>query len=789
MKILEYQGLLGMLAEKALSPPGAGAALALSPDSDAAQAQTSWRLTEEARALITQKGLPDIGGHLDVSPYLEHLLKPGASLGPEELNLIGQEAQAIEAAWDYFQGAAAVAPGLGELAARLVPESDLSDRLRRSLGPEGEVLDTASPALARLRAEQTVTRQALVGKLNGLMQTSRFRNFIQDELVTDRGGRFVVPVKAAAVSSASGLVHDWSQSGATAFLEPLEAVEDNNRLGLARRREREEIQRILADLSRRCAQAAPGLLASGRILTELDLYLAKAELAKALNAVAPECVPGAGLYLKGARHPLLARHLSQKGLRITPLDIMLNPAEPMLIISGLNTGGKTVALKTLGLLMLMAKSGLMIPAGPDSRLDLMSELLVVIGDEQDLAADLSTFSGHVKSLIKVLRQVTPDTLVLLDELGSGTDPAEGSALALAVLSRLRDSGAYVLAATHYQQVKAWAMVTDKVVIAAVNTGADGRPAYGLSYGHPGFSGGLAMARRLGFEEELITLAESYLDDGERETSALLARLDTERGALAAARADFEEQAAKLARAEQELTQERRRLTDEYHRLGDKVNREARGALARAEAEFASMKSELKAALAQAPATGQEGLARWKMELDLKKAQTVKDLKKSLPQPIDDGRPLSQVRPGDRVLVKKLGKVGLVAGLEKNEALIQADGLNIRARLRDLYAPPQPGRQPPARFNYTLIQGETADVGLSLNLLGRTVEEALAAIDKGLDQASLKGRSSLSIIHGFGTGRLRQAVRGYLKGHPLVKDFKAAENRGGGEGVTVVELFD
>lgn len=779
-----------MLAEKALSLPGAEAAQALNPDLEPEQVRQSWRLTEEARDLIAQKGLPDISGHLEISLYLERLLKPGATLGPEELGLIGQEAQAIYAAWDYFRGTASLAPGLADLASRLVPETDLMERLRHSIGPDGEILDTASPGLARLRSEQTATRQALVGKLNGLMQTSRFKSLIQDELVTDRGGRFVVPVKAASVSSTSGLVHDWSQSGATAFLEPLEAVEDNNRLGLTRRREREEIQRILADLSYRCAQAAPGLLVSGRVLTELDLYLAKAELAKTLNAVAPEYVPGGGLNLMEARHPLLARHLSQKTQKMTPLDLVLNPEEPMLIISGLNTGGKTVALKTLGLLMLMAKSGLLLPVRPDSRLDLFSELLVVIGDEQDLSADLSTFSGHVKSLIRVLNGVSPETLVLLDELGSGTDPAEGSALALAILNRLLDSGAYVLSATHYQQVKAWAMVTDKVVIAAVNTGADGRPAFGLSYGRPGFSGGLAMARRLGLEESLVNLAESFLDDGERETNALLAKLDAERGALASARAQLEEQAAKLARAELELKQERRRLMDEYNQAGDKLSREVRSALARAEAEFTRMKDDLKTALALAPVSpaGREALTHRKMDLDLKKSRAIKELKKVLPQVADDDRPLGQVQPGDRVLVKKLGKVGLVTGLEKNEALVQADGLSIRARLKDLYAPPQEGRQPPIRFNYTLTQGETADVGLSLNLLGQTVDEALTAIEKWLDQASLKGRSSISIIHGFGTGRLRQAVRGYLKGHPLVRDFKAAENRGGGEGVTVVELF-
>lgn len=781
-----------MLAEKALSGPGAEAALALRPEYEPDQVLNSWRLTEEARNLISRKGLPEIGGHLDVSLYLEHLLKPGAVLGPEELALIGLEAEAIQAAWAYFQEAASEAPGLFELASRLTPETDLIERLRRSIGPEGEISDTASPALARLRSEQTAARQVLVGKLNGLMQTGRFKTLVQDELVTDRGGRFVIPVRAAAAGSARGLVHDWSQSGATAFLEPLEAVEDNNRLGLLRRREREEIQRILADLSSRCARSAPSLLAGGRVLTELDLYLAKAELAKSQRAVAPEYAPGRGFSLLEARHPLLARHLGQKGLKMTPLDLVLEPESPLLIISGLNTGGKTVALKTLGLLILMAKTGLMIPARPDSRLDLFADLLVVIGDEQDLSADLSTFSGHVKSLVRVLNKVSPTTLVLLDELGSGTDPAEGAALALAVLNRLLPSGAYVLAATHYQQVKAWAMVTDKVMIAAVNTGADGRPAYGLSYGRPGFSGGLAMARRLGLDGALVDLAESFLDDGQRETNALLAKLEAERGALALARAGFEERSAKLAQAELELKRERRRLIDEYNRAGEKLSQDVRGALARAETEFGRMRADLKAALAQAAvsAAGRETLARHKMELDLKRSRALGDLKKALPRSVEEERPLGLVKTGDWVLVKKLGKVGLVTGLEKNEALVQADGLHIRVGLKDLYAAPQEGRRPTAaRFNYTLTQGETAEAGLSLNLLGQTVDEALTAIDKSLDQASLKGRSSISIIHGFGTGRLRQAVRGHLKGHPLVKAFRAAENRGGGEGVTVVELFD
>ncbi|MDR3037691.1 MAG: Smr/MutS family protein, partial [Candidatus Adiutrix sp.] len=664
------------------------------------------------------------------------------------------------------------------LAAGLTPCPDLVEAIERTIGPDGEILDTASSELARLRLEAAATRQGLTSKLTDLIHSDSFRHLVRDELVTTRSDRFVVPVRASAAGRKRGLVHDWSKTGATAFLEPLEVVEDNNKLGFLKRREKAEIERLLRRLSEQCRAVAPDLLASGHLLTRLDLILAQARLARLWSATVPEYRPGGGFHLRSARHPLLMRRLAERGGRMTPLELTLDPERPLVIISGLNTGGKTVTMKTLGLNLLLAKTGLHLPVAEGSRLDLPDRLLAVMGDEQDLASDLSTFSGHVRSLRRVLAEAGPGRLVLLDEVGSGTDPAEGAALGLAVLERLRLSGALVLAATHYQLIKTWAALTPGVVSAAVNATEAGRPLYGLTYGAPGFSGGLKMARRLGLPADLVDRAESYLDDGQRQALDLLAKLDEERAALVQTREALAEQRLALARAEAELRAQKSREAVEFQRRAAVQNQAVNEALTGVRREFEELKAEMKAAAGGGP----------QARFSERKADLEKRLRAARPQAEPAEKPLTEVREGDRVRVGSLSRAAVVRAVnpERGEAWVEAGGLNVKARLTDLF-PPDAAEAEKKNRPVNITVTPAAGRGLELNLLGRTVDEALGEVEKELDRAALAGRKTLYIVHGFGTGRLRQGIRHYLERHPRVTKFDRAPQGAGGDGVTVVTI--
>ena len=768
--VLEFEEALAWLSGEAQSECGRLAALALAPNLDSEAVLESWALIAEAREISNQGLAPNLSEHLDLTAVLGPLKVEGAVLGVDELLAVGQEAASIQRAREALAPLEGLAPRLAHIAAGLSPSAELLEAIRRTVGPEGEILDTASPELARLRLEAAAARRGLTAKLTSLIHSETFRPLIQDELITTRADRFVIPVRASAAGRTRGLVHDWSKTGATAFLEPLEVVEDNNKLGFLKSREKAEIQRLLGLLSRECLKAAPELLASGRLLTRIDLVMAQARLARAWSATIPEYRAGGGFRLLAARHPLLMRRLGKKGM--TPLELVLEPENPVIIVSGLNAGGKTVALKTLGLNLLLAKAGLHIPVGEGSRLELPDRLLAVLGDAQDLSADLSTFSGHVRALNLVLAEARPGLLVLLDEIGAGTDPAEGAALGLAVLERLRTSGALVWAATHYQLIKAWAALTPGVVSAAVNATLAGQPLYGLTYGGPGFSGGLKMARRLGLPEDLVDRAESYLDDGQRRAMELLAKLDEERSALKKTRQALGEQNLALARAEAELREKTRSQAEEFQRRAAAQNRAVTEVLTAVRREFEDLKAEMRAA------------PGFKAGFGEKRAGLEQRLRSLRPQAEHREEPLAGVRAGDRVRV--LGRAAVVQAVnsERGEAWVEAGGLNVKVRLTELF-PPEPQAEKAATVSVTLTPA--ASLGGELHLLGRTVDEALGEVEKELDRAVMSGRKTLHIVHGFGTGRLRQGIRRYLEGHPQVKNFERAPQGAGGDGVTVVTL--
>ena len=783
LEALEFQSVLERLAEETASEPGSEAAREIQPDLTPERILASWALIGEVRAVLDTRDAPDLRDHLDLAELLARLAPEGARLDPAELALVGLEAQTSTLAKAWIREVSPEAPLLAEAASDLGDFSDLVRILSQTLGPDGEILDSASPRLARLRQELSSSRHALAARLSELMRSESFQPILMDELVTTRNDRFVLPVRASAAGKKRGLVHDWSKSGATAYLEPLETVEDNNRLAMIKREEGREIERILVKISADCREMAPDLIKAGASLTRLDVVLAEARLAREWRAWAPDYAPGEGISLLRARHPLLERRLRTSGRAMVPLDIELSPKKPLTVVSGMNTGGKTVALRTLGLLMVMALAGLPLPVAEGSRVDFPRDVITVMGDNQDMDSDLSTFSGHLKALGEVLGAAGPGTLVIIDELGSGTDPAEGAALGLAILERLRSSGALIIAATHFHLIKSWAALCDDVESVSVNASSGGRPVYGLSYGAPGYSGGLRTARLLGLDPVLVDRAESYLDDGHRRSIEILRRLDFERGALAAERADFQERLKALEREGAAREAEHRRKIEALNKLSAEQAAAVKSQLARNRREFDLLKNELKEAI-------KTGAKPDMVKLSLERARQDRELSAVKPALVasESGRPLSDVREGVAARVGSLGLEGVITAVnhDRGECTVDSGGLKVKVGLSDLLEPFKPARQREGPAFHSIDLSDRGP-GLSINLMGQTVDEAESVIDREIDRALLDGRDKLTIIHGLGTGRLKKGVWGHLKRHPQVKRFFSPDNLPGGAGVTEVEL--
>jgi DNA mismatch repair protein MutS2 len=751
-----------------------------------AEIQRSHDLLGQAVNVVTVKGGPDLRGHLDLAPLWNALAAEGAFLGPEELLLVKEEALSAQNAKLFFRSLEDLAPGLYAQTLALGDFTEFIASVDHCLSPEGELLDSASPALKRLREEAILARDALTDKLLSLARSQEFANLTRDAIVTVRQDRFVIPVRASGAGKSRGLVHDWSQSGATAYLEPLEAIDDNNRLAFLKKQETLERERILRDLSRQGKEAAASLRESGEILTGLDLILAEARLAARLKAVAPIPRPGEGYDLKGLRHPLLETRLAARGGAMTPLDIAISPQAPLLVISGLNAGGKTVALKTLGLNVLLAKTGLFVLARPESSMDVPDRVLTVMGDNQDLASDLSTFSAHVRALVAILQAALPGSLILLDELGNGTDPQEGAALALATLEHLKDSGATVLAATHFHQIKTWAALTPGAVPVAVNSTVAGEPSFGLSYGSPGFSGGIHMAQRLGLPDFLTQKAQSYLEEGHSRSLELLRKLEEERAALAREREALRAERQELGMIQERDRRERARALDKLQAQAQAGERELKTALARHRREWSALKREIQEKSGRGEKIEPIGL-NIKVSGLARNLETAKGAlaAAAAPEEAESAPPLA-VTVGARVWLKKLRKPGVILAWdsEREEGLAECGSLSVKTRLAELGALKGERR---GEKETPFLNVATSQPRESLKLIGMTVDEAIVEIDREIDLYLLNGRASLTLIHGLGTGRLRDGIWDYLRTHPKVLKYQRPLDRPGGLGITEITL--
>ncbi len=785
--ILEFPLVRARLAEKTSFGPSQRLAEALQPESDPVLVTRGLDETDEARSLLEERPGVGIAGARDIGPAIERAAR-GGRLDPQQFLDI----------WATLDAAAALKPNLAdarrpllrELGAQVHPLPAITSTLARSFDPAGELLDTASPRLGGLRAAVRVAFDRLRRRLDSLVSSVELGGALQEPIVTLRNGRYVVPVRADAKSRVKGIVHDSSGSGQTLFIEPLVIVELGNAWREAQLAEQEEVERILDELSTLIGANAGPLRETLGALARFDLWFAKAQLAGEMGATRAGASKRGDLELLSARHPGLTG-------RVVPIDVRLGDGFTALVVTGPNTGGKTVTLRTLGLLALMHQAGLHVPAEAGSRLPVFKDIYADIGDEQSIAQSLSTFSGHMRSIIRIAAAAGPGTLVLLDELGAGTDPTEGSALAQALLDHFMKAGALVAATTHYAELKAYAHTTPGSTNASVEFDLETlSPTYRLTIGLPGGSQAFAIAERLGLPEALVADAKSRLSESQRTFEATLARIREVESETAESKERAREAELRAGEALRAAAEERRRAQqsradteriarEEAERLVAELRVELEAArtalerghltvpgidavLDRADQRLASVSTSRKGAAtgARAGATGAAATA---------------------PAP-------PAWRVGDEARSVSGGWSGRIAELDKGKrrATLEAGGLRVSVDVADLErvgtGASSGDNGGVAGTNVAQIRSQrTGSVPMSLDLRGARVEEALTALERYLEDASLAGLAKVNVIHGLGTGALRDAVRSDAAAHPLVTAVRAGERGEGGDGVTVVDL--
>ncbi|HET7028866.1 MAG TPA: Smr/MutS family protein [Candidatus Limnocylindrales bacterium] len=789
--LLEFPLVRDRLAEKTSFPPSRRLAEALVPSSDPVIVARGLDETDQARSLLSERPGVGVGAARDIGPAVERAAR-GGRLDPAQFLEIADTLDATERLQTSL--ADDRRPLLHALARELHPVPAIRSTLARSFDPTGELLDTASPRLGGLRAAVRVAYDRLRRRLDALVG-SELGGALQDPIITLRNGRYVVPVKAEARGRVKGIVHDTSGSGSTLFVEPLVAVELGNAWREAQVAAQEEIERILDELSALVAANADALRETLGALARFDLWAAKAGLAADLDGIRAETAARPEVILLSARHPGLSG-------RVVPIDIRLGDGYTALVVTGPNTGGKTVTLRTLGLLALMHQAGLHVPAAAGSRLPIFGDVFADIGDEQSIAQSLSTFSGHLRSITRIVEAAGPGTLVLLDELGVGTDPTEGSALAQALLDHFIRAGTLVAATTHYAELKAYAHTTEGARNASVEFNLETlSPTYRLTIGLPGGSQAFAIAERLGLAPDIVADARSRLSENQRAFEETLARIRETEGETS--------EALDRARAAEQRAADALRIADDERRRARRERDEAvRAARAEAELLVETLRDEVQSTR---QALERETITAPTLDAAIARAEAHLGRLPAEDGPEPDGEappPPHEWRLGELARSRSGGWEGRIAALEKGgtRATLEANGMRVSVPTDDLdlveSAPAidhdrtiganariqRSGRGADRGTGIATLQLQRArSVASSLDLRGARVEEALETLDRYLDDAGLAGLQRVTIIHGLGTGALRDAVRARAAGHPLVTGTRPGERGEGGDGATVVSL--
>ncbi len=789
---LEYDKIVARLADNTSFSAGRQLALALTPSPDPLVVRRRLQETTEAKDLLSRRNDITIGGAHDVRPLARHASIEG-TLDPRELLDVRDTLYSARRLRYQILAHEEAFPELAEQAYVIQPLSHIIDDITRCLSDDGEVLDTASTALATIRRQLQIARDRLLDRLRNMVTSAQYAQFLQEPIVTERNGRYVIPLRVEFKGRIKGIVHDQSASGQTLFIEPLQTVDLNNEWQELQLAERQEVLRILRQLSLSVGHAADDIIATVGALAALDLAFAKARLSYEMRAWPAEMTPqqwplapvtqeepnalrpsAHPVYLPKARHPLLDPRT------VVPIDVHLGGHFTALLVTGPNTGGKTVSLKTVGLLAAMNQAGLHIPTGEDARLPVFDGIYADIGDEQSIEQSLSTFSSHLTHIVAILERATAGSLVLLDEVGAGTDPVEGAALAQALVAELLTKGCLALCSTHYSQLKLYAFGTPGVENASVEFDVETlSPTYRLTIGLPGRSNAFAIASRLGLPQPIIAAAQALVAPEAMVHDALLERVRDTQDAVDTALSEAEALRDRVRRMEAEL---RARLAQ-----ADETRRNALAeARAQGQRELEVLRAEMAKLRAQVLRTGSapEETIQQVIEVIDRLAETMEPPAPPAPEP-EPGQDEHDLRVGDQVLVNSLGQMGQIVETSGDQAVVAVGGFRLRTPLGGLVFR---GRQAPRVTPETRVQRVTAgSPGMELDLRGRRAEEALALTDRYLNDACLAGLPWVHIIHGKGTGVLKQVVRERLAGHPLVQSFRNGELAEGGDGITVVKL--
>ena len=780
---LELDQVLVLLADCAGSSEGKARCMALRPTSDLEDVQALLSETTAASDLCTKKGNPSFLDVKDVSASLERADR-GGSLQPKELLSIAgvlRSARNIKSYISEDEEKTVLTP----LFNALTPNKYLEDRIFGAILSEEEIADNASPALADIRRHMRVQAAKIRDSLQKVISSPAYSKFLREPIITIRDGRYVVPVKSECRNDVPGLVHDVSASGSTYFIEPMSAVNANNALRELELKEKKEIERILAELSAEAAAHRGDIEQSFDMLVRLDVIFAKAKLGYRMNAWAPLINDQGRVELRNARHPLIDPK------KVVPTSMRLGTDFDTMIITGPNTGGKTVTLKTVGLLTLMAECGLHIPAGDGSQLSTFDAILADIGDEQSIAQSLSTFSSHMRTIVDVVEQCDDRTLVLFDELGAGTDPAEGAALAMAIIEFCRKMGSRVVATTHYAELKLYAMQTAGVINASCEFDVETlRPTYKLLIGIPGKSNAFAISRKLGLSEDILKEANDLVGKSDKDFEDVLSQLEQQRQQMEAARVEAERLRRETAKIKEQSEEYHAQLRKEKERAMEAARREAQEIIEDARREANAASEEIKAIkkqLSDSADTSNINQRQAELRRNLNEAQS--RIRAQQPQ-IQRPEATREILVGDTVELLKLGTKASVIAINKDGTYqLQAGILKLSAKKDEIYLLEQenPYKEKHVRPAHSGREMKMTAMASEIDLRGMDTIEAVCVLDRYMDEAMRSNLQTVRIIHGKGTGAVRAAVHQALKKNKFVKKFRLGQYGEGEDGVTIAEF--
>ncbi|MCX7843528.1 MAG: endonuclease MutS2 [Clostridia bacterium] len=787
LRILEYDKIIKKLAALTVSDLGRELAEALVPVKEYTRVESLLKETSDGVSFIVRRGSPPMGGVHDIRGSLKRV-GMGAVLSPGELLRVADTLRAARNLKAYAgDSSISVEEGntVNELIKCLNTNKRVEDRINLAIVNEEEISDGASSALASIRRQIRDQQNSIKEKLNSIIRSSKHQKYMQESIVTMRGDRYVVPVKQEYRNEIPGLVHDASSSGATIFVEPMEVVEANNSIRQLKVKERVEIERILAELTADVAEILDSLNANVSLLASLDFIFAKSRLSVDYRCVCPRLNNEKRIIIKKGRHPLLDPKT------VVPIDLWIGDEFSTLVITGPNTGGKTVTLKTAGLFTLMAQAGLHVPANEGTEIGVFDKVFADIGDEQSIEQSLSTFSSHMKNIVKILDNADDRSLALFDELGAGTDPTEGAALAMAILEHLRKSGAITIATTHYSELKIYAISNEYVENACCEFDVETlRPTYKLLIGVPGKSNAFAISRRLGLPENVLSRAKEFLSREDIQFEDILMTIEKNRSEAEKEKIRIESYRIEIEKLKNELEDQKLKLSAQKDRMLREAKEEARKLLLQAKEDAEGIIEEMRRLDAEREASERNKAAE---ELRLKLKRKVGEIEDSLSQSLmpKQGyvKPPKNLKPGDSVIIANLNQKGVVlTPPDKNgEAVIQAGIMKINVHVTNLRIDDEQKACSHTTGSGKIGVYKAKSIKTEVDVRGMNLDDALEAVDKYLDDAYMAGLKEVTIIHGKGTGILRNGIHQFLKSNARIKSFRLGKYGEGEHGVTFAEL--